>query len=1434
MTAPAPVRRLLTGRLVSALVLALAVSFLALAPGAHAAGVAPTNLRGESNAGVVPTFSWDAAADAVRFEVQVASDPGFQQRVVDEGTVNTSYVPRAALPAGTLYWRVRSVDSSGVATDYASSTYVQAALPGPGLTSPADAAAIAPPEGSVKLTWDPVPGASQYEVQISRDNRFTSPEYRAEPRAAAYVLSQLPVTGTWYWRVQGRIQGASAVVNTEWSATRSFTYGQLGAATRVSPAEDAVVQDSVLSWAPVPGATSYDVQISTDVNFQANSLVHARNNITGTTYARPATLDNDQYFWRVRARDANDNVQDWSRAAIWRFERAWPDQPHLSYPADQARVGDPLYFEWTPIAHASRYKLQLANDASFNSIYQACTTTATTYTPIENGDCMPASEGTYYWRVLAYDDLGQPSPQTTDTLCPVGAVGCQSIEVRRFTYAPAHVTPTAPAPGTTVQVPTLEWNPVPGVARYRVVITSTTSSDQVVDVTAATSYTPRNRALPAGTYRWDVITLTEDGRSGASTSANDQPRFTVEDPPDPTGARPDAVSPLDGSFQRFPTLTWTPTAGAEFYRVSIRRTGTLAWDPALDATFFYAAGQDVSSNYLAADSYDWKVDAFDINGIPLQAVGSIGHFTIAAPAPVDGYTVALTNAGLGRGETCSASLPAECQNLRQTPVLSWAPAPNIGYYKLYIARDRNLTNVYRSYNGLRVMTTRWSPSEQFEDSQAGSAYYWSVVACTAGGACGPKTAATHVFNKKSNPVQVVSPGVEKPQGSMPAQVPTVADAVTLRWDDYLASNTTAAKGDTVLATKATLEARHYRVQVSQDENFQTVLDDQEVDQTQYTAFDKTYPEGPLFWRVQAFDGTGLQLSWSPTYVFRKVSPTPTPTSPADGGRVSGSVTLGWQALASARSYDVEIYRNADRNASPSNLVASGSTVQVAWAPADVLPVSDQAYVWRVRRRDAGNREGAWSGWQSFTVDPAVPELVSPAPGTRIHPTRTTFTWRGVNSAARYAWQWRMVGDPSRGAQAETQGLAFAPITNLPDGTLEWRVLPLDARGEITVRPADRDALWRRFTVGNAPQVVATPRISGSPQVGAVLTSTAPTWVETGVRTSYQWLRDGSAIPGATATSYQTVRDDLGRQVSLRVYGDLPGFSQASTTSNALQITSGPAPTLAGSFLVSGTGRVGTSLSGTAPAWNETDVTTVMRWLADGQEVADGAAPLALGPQLVGKVITLRAVGRRDGYSDAVVVSNPVTVIAGDAPVALSPVAVVGTPRAGEALSVSGSWSNQPQLSYQWLVDGAPIPGETGGSYRVRATDAARTISATVIARREGFDPGTATTAGVVVAKLASTTEISLSATTATRKTVKKVKAVVVVRVPDVAGPLGTIKVYDGKKVVKTITLTASRKGQVSVKVGKLKKGKHKIRAVYAGTTSVTGSTSPVVKLVVSK
>lgn len=92
----------------------------------------------------------------------------------------------------------------------------------------------------------------------------------------------------------------------------------------------------------------------------------------------------------------------------------------------------------------------------------------------------------------------------------------------------------------------------------------------------------------------------------------------------------------------------------------------------------------------------------------------------------------------------------------------------------------------------------------------------------------------------------------------------------------------------------------------------------------------------------------------------------------------------------------------------------------------------------------------------------------------------------------------------------------------------------------------------RFVGGSAykPSALSTsaPGISGTPQVGQALTLSAGDWRPTTTVLKYQWLRDGSAISGATKTTYTLTNADVGKSISVTVTGSKEGYTTTSKTS----------------------------------------------------------------------------------------------------------------------------------------------------------------------------------------------------------------------------------------------------------------------------------------------
>lgn len=100
-------------------------------------------------------------------------------------------------------------------------------------------------------------------------------------------------------------------------------------------------------------------------------------------------------------------------------------------------------------------------------------------------------------------------------------------------------------------------------------------------------------------------------------------------------------------------------------------------------------------------------------------------------------------------------------------------------------------------------------------------------------------------------------------------------------------------------------------------------------------------------------------------------------------------------------------------------------------------------------------------------------------------------------------------------------------------------------------PAIRQATKQVIAAGSAPPppiAEATPAVvGGSTALGQALTVTPGTYNPADAAVAVAWLRNGTAIPGATAATYTTTADDLGATISVQVTATRDGYSAVSST-----------------------------------------------------------------------------------------------------------------------------------------------------------------------------------------------------------------------------------------------------------------------------------------------
>ena len=187
------------------------------------------------------TVTWAPFSNAIRYQVDIYTDPACTQRVETTGTVAPFYLPpntgkptwvveRNTLVAGRDYFiRIRArnqMPGDGIRSPW-SSVYrfsvaggerVEVSYLGPQPLGPAAGAINVPIDGP-GFTWSPYAQATRYEFQLAKDSGFTDIVAETKTSATGYKYAgKLTNASTYFWRVRG-----IEPTTTDWSPVASFT-----------------------------------------------------------------------------------------------------------------------------------------------------------------------------------------------------------------------------------------------------------------------------------------------------------------------------------------------------------------------------------------------------------------------------------------------------------------------------------------------------------------------------------------------------------------------------------------------------------------------------------------------------------------------------------------------------------------------------------------------------------------------------------------------------------------------------------------------------------------------------------------------------------------------------------------------------------------------------------------------------------------------------------------------------------------------------------------------------------------------------------------------------------------------------------------------------------------------------------------------------------
>lgn len=542
-------------------------------------------------------LSWSPVLGAAKYEVAIATDPLLGSLVGGKAveTQAASFTRAGALATGTYYWRITPMDAQGnkgVPSQVWSFMWFWPSATSVRFADLASELEVVDPE----FSWDAVPGAARYEVEIN-SSRDYAPGSRVCCSSTILGTSHSPQRvfrdNTLYWRVRAfdpddnagvwnegpqfvkRFDKVPPVTGTSIKGMRMRDNLQDPGAD-LSPDPGYQTEVPIVRWDPVPGASSYEVEVTPyDV---------------GLGYCNWSSP--------IRRWLSRTAVTAWSPLGTGRFGR-----PPFGNPASIS--GDSVALA-VDQRYCARIRARSNRDASNNEVYGD-------YTEVDNGD------GTGW----AFQWNGYPTGAACTPSCNSGYLGSGD-----------YVLPAGTS--TVAQTPLLTWRPLAGRESYFVIVAKDPSFTNIVDYafTQLPAYAPRT-SIGATTYPdettsyyWVVLPAAFANGDGAVGN----PFLGVPQIFDKRSAPPARLGPADGAaLTSQPTFRWTLALGARRYRLQIAQDPTFG-DP-IEDVLTDATAYTTSTTYPADTVLYWRVRADDENLIGLTW-SSTGTFQKRLPVPI--------------------------------------------------------------------------------------------------------------------------------------------------------------------------------------------------------------------------------------------------------------------------------------------------------------------------------------------------------------------------------------------------------------------------------------------------------------------------------------------------------------------------------------------------------------------------------------------------------------------------------------------------------------------------------------------------------------------------------------------------------------------------------------------------------------------------------
>jgi len=305
-----------------------------------------------------PMLAWDVEGESLDFMLEQSHDPDFKEpEVVYSGRSTSWAMPTASVKPGTLYFRVQAV-SDGGASAWSNVEEAEITVPPPPRPHLAAASFPAMAGGrSYELRWQPVPGATRYELE-EREQRADLVEILTT--TDAMYRRDEPDEGHYAYRVRAcHDTGCSEWSNEQTVIITAQPPDMVPDIAIDGPDETGLVR---LSWAELEHATGYEIEVSQDETFRNARVLASETPGIEITRRDPG----EAHF---RARGVNTGGAGmWSAVARLAISPPTPGWIEAKNAANKK-----LSVSWANVGNHVTYSLEFSPDgdeASFTEIYR--------------------------------------------------------------------------------------------------------------------------------------------------------------------------------------------------------------------------------------------------------------------------------------------------------------------------------------------------------------------------------------------------------------------------------------------------------------------------------------------------------------------------------------------------------------------------------------------------------------------------------------------------------------------------------------------------------------------------------------------------------------------------------------------------------------------------------------------------------------------------------------------------------------------------------------------------------------------------------------------------------------------------------------------------------------------------------------------------------